>query len=206
MAIAYRIYSNGGTGGPVDFSAPVATTADLGFVTQALAPSTDSTFAVRAYDTDTGLEEANTAAQARVVLDGQGQDVTRRPNAPHAVCLAPSAGGGFRVSWAFRPDPRCGVPDGFKVSLARGATATGAAAVATIGYVPGQAGYSCVLPGPIALATYTAVVESYNAVGTDGGTATATAAVGLPAAPLLMEAVAARVIGVSNSGSAGGPP
>ena len=54
---------------------------------------------------------------------------------------------------------------------------------ATVAYAPGQVGYGCELPGPFGFATYTAVVESYNATGTGGGTAAFTAAVGLPASP-----------------------
>src|SRR5205085_892840 len=58
MALVYRVYSNGGTGGPVDFTSPVATTGGLTSTVGPLAPSTDTTFVVRAFDPATGLEEA----------------------------------------------------------------------------------------------------------------------------------------------------
>jgi hypothetical protein len=205
MAIAYRIYSNGGTGGPVDYSAPVASATGPGYVSAPLPVSSDTTFAVRAFDPGTGLEEANTEAQVRVVLDGQGADVSGRPNPPHAVGLAPAPGGGCRVNWAYRPDPWSGAPDGFQVYLTQVGSARGGSPAATVAYAPGQVGYRCVLPGPFGFATYTAVVESYNAAGADGGTAASTAAVGLPATPLLMDAVAARVLGITNNGSSGRP-
>jgi hypothetical protein len=195
MTIAYRVYSNGGSGGPVDYSTPVVVTSSLSYTTTPLAPSSDTTFAVRAYDTGSGLEEANTEALVRVVLDGQGADVTGRPNPPSGVWLTPLLGGGCRVGWNFVPDPRYGVPVGFQVYFGPGGAAGGGPPAATVSYAPGQGGYFCDLPGPFGFATYTAVVQSFNAAGTDGGTATATAAAGLTATPLLMDEVTARVVG-----------
>jgi hypothetical protein len=150
---------------------------------------------VRAYDTVTGLEEANTEAQVRIVIDADGADVTGRPNPPNAVGIATAQGGGCRVYWAYRLDPRYGTPEGFSVKLAPAGAAPGSALVGTVPYVSGQVSYSWGFPGPFAFATYTAVVASYNATGTDGGTAAETAEIGLPSDPLLMEPITARVNG-----------
>lgn len=200
MAISYRIYSNGGTGGPVDYATPIAVTTDLSFVTPALAPSSDSTFAIRAFDPVANIEEANTDARVRIILDAAGQDVTGRPNPPDAVVLASATGGACRVNWAYHAVQGCGVPDGFHVYLDRGETSTCTVPAATISFMPGQMGQSCVLDGPYDYATYTVAVEAYNAVGTSGKVAVATAAIGLPAEPLLMDPVTVRMVGSSHSG------
>src|SRR5262249_54121999 len=141
---------------------------------------------------------ANTEARARVTIDGGGRDVTGRPNPPQAVCLAPAPGGGCRVSWVFQPDQRCGAPEGFRVYLAGGPIAPGADPGAPGALPPGRVGFGCALPGPFDLGTYTAAVEAYNEAGSGQGAAAA-ATIGLPATPLLMEAVTARVLGFTNT-------
>src|SRR4051794_27957993 len=110
MPISYRIYSNHGTGGPVDYSAPVATTTASTYSIGSLGVSTDNTFVVRAHDAGTGLEQAGSEAQARVVVGAAGADLSGLPNAPHSLGLSPDAGGGARVSWAYAPGDPWGTP------------------------------------------------------------------------------------------------
>ncbi len=188
MTIAYRIYTNHGTGGPVDFSAPAATTPAPTYDAGPLGVSTDTTFVVRAYDTGTGLEQAGCEARARVVVGPDGADLSGLPNAPHALVLSRSAGGGGRVSWAFAPAGGCGAPTGFEVFLGEGAGVDYSSPSATVPYSPGRVGYSCVLPGPNTLKTCTAAVRSFNASGAEGNPVTVTGVLGLPT-PLVMEAV-----------------
>jgi hypothetical protein len=194
MALIYRIYSNGGTGGPVDYVNPVASTPTLTFQAGPLSPSSDTTFAVRAFDPVTGLEEANTDARVRVVIAADGRDVSARPDTPFAVTLSASTGGGARVSWAYRPSETAGVPTGFNIHLGPAGTAPGPTPAATVGYVPGRLGYTCVLPGPLVYAIYAVSVQAFNTSGVDAGGVVISGPVGLPPEPLQMDPVSVRVI------------
>ena len=119
MTINYQIYSNGGSGGAVDYSTPVATTSALSAVLDRSSPSSDNTFVVRALDTTSGLEEANTTVSVRIVIGADGSDVTALPASPHAVALAAVGAGSCRVSWAYVPVAGYGTPTGFNVYLRR---------------------------------------------------------------------------------------
>lgn len=192
MTTSYRIYSNHGTGGPVDFSSPVATTSDPAYDSGPLGVSTDTTFVVRAYDLGTGLEQAGSEARARVVVGPDGSDLSGLPNAPHALVLSPSQGGGGRVSWAYAPAEGFGPPTGFRVFLGPGPVVDYSSPAATVPYTRGRVGYSCVLPGPPTLTACTAAVRSCNAAGAEGNSNTVTGVLGLPA-PFAMEAVRATI-------------
>jgi hypothetical protein len=193
MNIIYNIYSNNGSGGPVDYSAPVASTSELSCELGPLAAPGDYTFAVRACDVTTGLEEANTDARVRVVIDTTGRDVSGIPGAPHALELSPSAGGGCRVCWAYSPSPDLGTPDEFLVFVTPAGSVSGSAPAASVAYVPGRVGYSCQLLGPFELGTYTASVRSSNASGLDPAALTVTAVIGQASQPLLMDPVTVRM-------------
>ncbi len=201
MTIAYRVYTNQGTGGPVDYSAPVASTGVPTYTAGPLGLSTDNTFVVRAYDPDTGLEQAGSEALVRVVIGADGSDLSGLPNAPHALVLSPAARGGAKVSWAYAPAEGWGAPTGFDVFLTQGPgpPVYASSPAGTAPYTPGQVGYSCGLPGPYALSTYTAAVRSFNAAGIEGNTVTVTCPLGLPA-PFAMEAVQVT-IGTSGATS-----
>jgi hypothetical protein len=181
MAIVYRIYANHGDGGPVDYSSPVATTAGLSYAAGPLGVSTDNLFVVRAYDTGTGLEQAGSEASLRVAIGPDGADASGVPNAPHALTLTPAAGGGARVSWAYAPAGPRGVPTGFDVYLTAGPAVDYSSPAATVPYTPRRVGYSCLLPGPYALSSYSASVRSFNAAGAEANSASAEAVLGPPA-------------------------
>jgi hypothetical protein len=189
MAISYNIYANDGVGGPVNYTTPVATTAGLTYVSAPLPPGSDTTFAVRALDTSTSLEEANTDASTRIILDANGGDMSGRPNPPHAVALSAVSGGGCLVSWAFDAAAQFGTPVGFQVFLTEGSSVAYTSPAVTVAYVQGQVGYVYTLPGPYTRSTYSAAVRSYNTAGSDGNTVAVTAVVGLPTTPLMMDTV-----------------
>src|SRR5690349_11807576 len=115
MTIQYRIYSNNNAGGPVDYSAPVATVSGLTWDTPALPLSSDTTYAVRAYDTASGLEDANVDARVRIVIDASGADVSARPNPPSHLTAEPRAGGKVMVTWQYNPGGQGAAPTGFRV-------------------------------------------------------------------------------------------
>lgn len=100
MPTEYRIYGNGGSGGPVDYTTPLATVSALTWTSPTLSSPSDWTFAVRARDSASGLEEENVDARARVVIDSGGIDRSNAPAAPQAISATPEAGGMVRVRWA----------------------------------------------------------------------------------------------------------
>jgi hypothetical protein len=168
LSLQTRVYVNDGAGGPVDYSAPLATASGLSYLTAALTPPGDWTFAVRTYDTATGLEEDNTDARARLVLDASGADVTGRPAPPTGLTADPLAGGRVRLAWAFDPGG-FPTPTGFHVYLGT-PTASFTTPVATVAYVRGRPTFawsSGVLPGGM----YEAVVRAFNAAAEEPNTA-----------------------------------
>jgi hypothetical protein len=189
MAIVYRVYTNGRAGGPVDYSTPIASTSSLSYSAGPLSPSSDTTFAIRAFDTTTGIEESNSDAQVRLILDENGVDVSARPNPAHALSLSRASGGACRVSWAYAPNDQF-TADAFNVYIANSASSVVSPPAATIPYVPGRIGYSCVLPGPYAYGNYTVTVHSVNSAGEDAGTVSIAGAAGISASTYSMEDIA----------------
>ena len=180
MATGYRIYSNGGGGGPVDFSAPLASTAGLSYTAGPLGASTDTTFVVRAYDTASGLEQAGSEARTRVVVGPDGTELSGLPNPPHAPAISAAVGGAARVSWAYAPAESWGTPTGFHVYISPGATVDYSSPAASVSYSARWIGYACVLPGPYPDSNHTAGVRSFNATGVEANTVTAVALLGVP--------------------------
>jgi hypothetical protein len=178
MSIVYNVYANDGRGGLVNYAAPIGTTASLTFNPPALAAPSDTTFVVRAFDTSVGIEEANTQARVRIVIDANGQDVTAIPNAPGALFVRATQGGGCLATWAYNPAGQAGPPAGFSVFLTPGTAAAYTTPTATVPFVPGQVGYSCELAGLADGSTYTVAVRAYNAVATEANTTVVARVVG----------------------------
>ncbi|MDE2508694.1 MAG: hypothetical protein KGM43_15900 [Planctomycetota bacterium] len=170
MSIIYNIYSNNNSGGAVNYAAPIASTAALSFTTSTLPPGSDTTFAIRAQDTATGLEEANTIVVRRVILDANGNDVSAQPNAPHALQAAPTAGGGCSVSWAYQSQGQGAPPNGFYVYSTAGSTPNYAAPAATVPYSTTAAGFQCEVNGLVDGQIYAVAVRAFNAVATESNT------------------------------------
>jgi len=61
MPILYRVYSNGGSGGPINDSSPIATVAGLTFTTGSLRGPGIYRLGVHAFDSSTGIEELRIA-------------------------------------------------------------------------------------------------------------------------------------------------
>jgi hypothetical protein len=194
MALTYQIYSNGGTGGPVDYSTPIATTTDLSFVAGPLAAPSDNTFAVRCLDPSTNLEEANTDARVRIVIDADGLDVTGRPNPPDTLVVRPTASGGCRINWAYSPAGQGAPPSGFYVYLSPGGVPGYSSPAATVPYIPGRAGYSCDLSGLADGAAYAVAVRSYNAIAAETNTTVVATVVGDATPPDAVDQLSITVI------------
>jgi hypothetical protein len=147
MAISYNIYANDGQGGDVDYSTLIAITSSLSYATGTLAAPGAYTFAVRAFETVSGIEEANTDVKVRIVLDSAGNDVTAQPNAVVGLSAWPTAGGTCWVSWGYDSTGQGGPPSVFNVSVTTGPTHPLANPATSVAYLPGVAGYGCTLSG-----------------------------------------------------------
>ena len=179
MPISYHIYASDGRGGDVNYAAPIATTTALSFVVPGLAPSTDNRYAVRAFDATSGIEEANTEAVVRVVLDSGGVNISSRPNAVVGLSARPTAGGTCWVRWGYDPSGQGGPPSSFLVTLTPGP----AGPAASVAYRPGAAGYGCGLSGLVAGVRLAIIVRAVDASGTIQGLA-ASVAMAYPATNL----------------------
>jgi hypothetical protein len=174
MAIVYQVFSNGGTGGPVDYSTVIATVSGTSYTTGTLMAPGDYRFAVRAQDTVTGLVESNTQASVRIVLDANGNLVAPAPGAPLAVKARASMGGGCLVSWSYFAAGQAATPANFLVYLTAGGTPALTTPVATIAYQSGVVAYSCQLSGLADATVYTVSVAAQSASGTVGPATSAT--------------------------------
>jgi hypothetical protein len=173
MSIVYRIYSNGGSGGPVDYSTIVATVSAPPWTGSALATPSDTTFAVRAYDTVLGLEDLNRDVITRVVLDSSGNNITGIPLAPLIPSARPVGTTSIQVEFGHHPglQPK---PTGFKIWVTAGGSVNYAASpAATIPY-PSYGGrlkhLSTTITGLTAGTAYSVGVRAYNAVGIETNT------------------------------------
>ena len=101
--IYYHIYWNHGTGGAVDFTAPIASTANLLFDAPPLFANADVTYLIRAYDLLTGYEEQNGDARVRIKLDGSGNDITLYPAPPIGLTAKAKVGGTASIRWQYPP-------------------------------------------------------------------------------------------------------
>lgn len=173
--IQYRIYQNDGLGGPVDYSTVIATVAVLTWNTPPLPLSSDTTFAVRAVDTISGLEEQNVDARVRIRLDASGVDISALPNPPIHLGARATASGGAVISWQYNAGGQGGKPIGFRVYLndgAGGAVAYGTV-IATVPYSTGRPTFFATLSG-LAPGDYVVGVRAYNATGAESNTVVAT--------------------------------
>lgn len=166
MAVSYNVYRNDGTGGPVDYSTPVATATSPAATLDPPGPG-DWTYAVRAFDPATGLEERNVAARARLVVGPAGEDLSAQPR-PVAIASAsfrsPSS---LLLRWHY-PDLAAPPAARFSVRVAAGGGPVDPAStpVATVATIPGRGDYLATVaapgPGPWSASL---VAESASGVG-----------------------------------------
>src|SRR5665213_3448713 len=102
--ISYNLYRNAGSGGPIDYSSPIATTTATTWTAPAapgLAYPGDWKFGVRAMWLDDALEEQNLDAAVELFLDASGLDISRRPTEPSGLRAIPQTAGAIRVEWGY---------------------------------------------------------------------------------------------------------
>jgi hypothetical protein len=192
MAIQYRIYASPPLGGPVDYSAPVATVAGLSWSSGSLSANARQTFAVRAYDTDTGLEDQNVDARLTVSLDALGNDITGLPNAPTGLGVRATAAGGAAVTWHYNPGGQGAAPSVFHVYIGTPTPDYGSPA-AIVPYVRGGRAFLASLSGLADGVAYQVGVRAVNASGEEQNTATASV-VGAVSGPLPVVSLTASAV------------
>jgi hypothetical protein len=161
MTTRYHVYKNDLLGGPIDYTTPIATTSGTSVNLAAPGASKDASYAVRAFDVGSGLEERNVDARVRVVTDGAGVDVTNRPSAPSGLTATATAGGTAQVAWQYPRVNPGGTPTGFHVYLGTPTPAYGSPAL-TVPY-DGRATYQASLAGLADGVAYQVAVRAYNA-------------------------------------------
>jgi hypothetical protein len=170
MSTSYHIYSGNTSGGPVDYTTPVATTASLSWTSGALAANTTINYAVRAFDTVSGLEEANVDARVTVRTNASQLDITGRPNVPTSLTARATAAASLQVRWQYNPGGQGGAPTGFHV-YAGTPSVSYATPAATVAYVPGSVRpYQATLTSLTDGALYQVSVRAYNASGEESNT------------------------------------
>jgi len=162
VSIQYRLYWNGGNGGPVDWTTPIATVSGLSYSPPALATPSDNTFGVRAYNTATGLDDGSIDATCRIVLDAAGNDITGRPAAPTGLSASPIKSGGIHVAWQFVPGGQP-LPTGFHVYVKAGSppACTPGSQSETVTYGSGR-NFFANITGGLDGTTYYVIVRAYN--------------------------------------------
>ncbi len=163
MAISYNIYANNGQGGGVNYDSPITTTANLTWTVGPLAFPSDTTFGVRALDEVSGIEEANTEARVRIVLDASGNDVTLQPNAVLGLSATATASGTCWLSWGYDATAQGGPPSDFEVTVTVGTSPSFGSPAATVAYQAGVSGYGCTLSGLTSDTIYSVAVRAIGA-------------------------------------------
>lgn len=101
-----NVYSNGGSGGAIDYSSAVASSVTSPWTSSALLANKTYRFGVRA---DNGSYEEKNLEYVEFELDGSTNEINR-PNSPFALEVTPAAGGTFTVTGRY--DPRRAVVKG----------------------------------------------------------------------------------------------
>lgn len=187
MATQYHVYGNDGAGGPIDYGTVLATASALTWDTSALTAGLWR-FGVRAFDTVSGLEEANVDAVVDIAISAGLADVSAVPAAPAGLTAAATAGGGAHIAWTWPPS-RGPQPTGFHVYLGSPTPSYGSPA-ATVAFTAGKTRYSTDLTGLSDGTDYQIAVRTYNALGEETNLFVATVT-GNSAAPADVQNLAA---------------
>lgn len=165
----YHIYGNSGVGDPVNYNTIIATVDGLTWTSAPLAASSQWTFAVRAFDVISGLEEKNVDAYVNVIVSASQTDITAIPNAPTALTVTPSVAGSIIVSWSYNVGGQGGAPTGFYVYIGT-PTVSYVTPAATIPYIAGSRTYTTKILSLTDTDVYQVVVRAFNATGIEANT------------------------------------
>lgn len=172
MPVHYHVYANDFAGGSIDYGSPVATTTALTYSPAPIPVNSDVSFAVRAFDSVSGLEERNTDAVVRIVSDAAGVNRIDTPPSPTGLTVRATAGGTAKVEWSQPPSMPGNRPTGFAAWLvpSPGPIDYDATPDATVDFL-GFGSHRLTLAGLADGVDYLVGVRAINANGSDGNTA-----------------------------------
>jgi hypothetical protein len=168
VTIQYHIYTNDSAGGPVDYQTPIATVSATSFAAPPLAAGSDTTFAIRAFDPSSGLEEANVDARVRVILDALGNDITGRPAPVLGLSARAAAGGSIVVNWVRNPAAQADRPTGYNLYVGSPTPSFSSPAASLAD--TGARDYRATISGLTDGVAYQVVVRCFNAAGEEQNT------------------------------------
>jgi len=170
--VVYNVYRNDGSGGPIDYTNPIATTSAPSEISGPPVFPSDWKFGVRACQLANSLEEKNLDAAIELVLNGSAADISATPIAPNGLRAIPRAAGAIRVEWGYHSMGRGRLPLGFNVYLGVGGTPDYSSPVFSTAYALGRTTYLGDLTGLVSGTTYTVGVRAYNAAGEETNSST----------------------------------
>lgn len=171
-SLVYRIYSNGGLGGPIDYTSPIAETTGVEWTSDPLPAGSFYRFGVRTYDASSGLMEENLDASVSLILDHAGRDATRIPRAPIGLRAIDLGGGRARLEWTDGGGQHYTQPTHFHVYISENSISEYTSPiVVTTGTSRGKA-FSAEIDGLADGRRYAAVVRARNAYGEEGNVTT----------------------------------
>jgi hypothetical protein len=169
---SYRIYGNGGGGGPIDYTTPLATTATLTWTSGVLAAGSRWRFGLRAFDTVSGLEETNVDAVVTLDLNASRMDITNLPVPPEHLTVDPAAGGAV-VHWSYPFTAAANRPTDFRVYAGTPTPDYGTIRAGVAYYRSPIAVFRATLTGLNPGVSYQVGVRAANATGEEGNTTVA---------------------------------
>jgi len=167
----YNIYSDTGTGDPINYDVPIATVTVTTWTSGGLAFPGTWKFGVRAMN-EWGIER-NLDCAVTIILDQYGNDITNRPMPPVGLRAFALPAGAVRVEWGYSQVQGPTAPQGFNVYCTAGTVISyGSPAVV----VPASASLFNMFQSQIAGltdgTTYTIGVRAYNTSGEEPNTTT----------------------------------
>lgn len=193
MATGYHIYTNTGAGDPINYASPAATVSALTWTSPTLSFPGTWSFGVRAFDTESGLEEQNLDCSVTMSLESSSQNITNQPLPPAGLRALPLAGGSVRLEWPYPVVNRARVPTGFHVYMGTGGTPDYSTPTETVSFGAGLANtFVANLSGLTDGTTYSIGVRAYNATAeeTNTNTVAVTADASGPSAVVSLTAIA----------------
>jgi hypothetical protein len=162
VGLGYHVYANTGVGDAINYVLPVATVFGLTWTSNPLAYPGDWKFGLRAFNSYG--EEQNLDAEVELILDANGNDISRRPDPPSGLRALAQAGGNVRVEWGYPSVNRAKTPTGFHVYIGTGGVPSYITPAATVSYSSGLSrtfGYT--FTGLTDGTAYTIGVRAFNA-------------------------------------------
>jgi hypothetical protein len=202
VAIVFRVYGStpaAPPGNPIDYTTIIATvtTAPWTWTGPTITAGTIARYAVRAYDTLSGIENPDIASEVSAAPLADGSDPLAKPPAPTSTSAAATLGGHAIISWSIAMVARSRWPTGFHIYAGVG-TPSYTSPIATVPTRPYEGlsvtKYVATITGLTGGSTYAVAVRGYSAAG-EGPSGPIALVVASTAGPLAIDGGFAVVTG-----------